>query len=310
MKRLDVDRGFSAAANEVLTSVEGAAFYLFLHDDVRLGPAAVTSLVAEAFRANGGIVGPKLLDWEHPGRLDSVGYSVDPYGFSFSISEPGELDQSQHDTAREVFAVSDACCSSAPTCSPRSAGSPRGSPTSARTSTSAGVCTPPPRPCLLCPPVGGAPPRRSSASVAFAEKRDRLELRHESRTMLANYELPRLLRVVPVVALLSLLDLIGSTLLGRFRRAGDIVGVVGLELLEAPVAGSGPVAGRGGVVVRTTSAYLPLMRQGSSRMRSLVRLDEGENRLQAAAQAGRGYFKDLAQESSTSASRLPSSPPC
>ena len=64
--------------------------------------------MAEAFRANGGIVGPKLLDWDDPDRLDSVGYSVDPYGFSASISEPGELDQSQHDTAREVFAVSDA----------------------------------------------------------------------------------------------------------------------------------------------------------------------------------------------------------
>ncbi|MEI2698396.1 MAG: glycosyltransferase family 2 protein [Microthrixaceae bacterium] len=109
VKRVDADRGFSAATNEALVAVEGAAFYLVLHDDVRLDPDVVTSLVAEAFRSNGGIVGPKLVDWDDPTRLRSVGYSVDPYGFSSSISEPHELDQSQHDTAREVFAVSDAC---------------------------------------------------------------------------------------------------------------------------------------------------------------------------------------------------------
>lgn len=56
--------------------VEGTAFYLFIHDDVRLAPDAVTSLVAEAFRADGGVVGPKLVDWDDPSRLKSVGYSV------------------------------------------------------------------------------------------------------------------------------------------------------------------------------------------------------------------------------------------
>ena len=68
----------------------------------------------------------------------------------------------------------------------------------------------------------------------FAENRDRLELRHESRTMLANYELLRLPRVLPVVALMSLFDLIGSTLLGRFRRAGDIVASWGWNLWNLP----------------------------------------------------------------------------
>lgn len=105
VKRVDADRGFSAATNEALVAVEGAAFYLVLHDDVRLDPDVVTSLVAEAFRSNGGIVGPKLVDWDDPTRLRSVGYSVDPYGFSSSISEPHELDQSQHDTARGLRRV-------------------------------------------------------------------------------------------------------------------------------------------------------------------------------------------------------------
>ena len=41
VRRLDRNAGFGAAANEVLGSVEGAAFYLFCHDDVALDPDAV-----------------------------------------------------------------------------------------------------------------------------------------------------------------------------------------------------------------------------------------------------------------------------
>jgi hypothetical protein len=39
--------------------------------------------------------------------------------------------------------------------------------------------------------------------------------------------------------------------------------------------------------------YLPLMRQGSWRLSQLVRVEEGEGRLQAAASAGRGYVREL-----------------
>ena len=41
------------------------------------------------------------------------------------------------------------------------------------------------------------------------------------------------------------------------------------------------------------SSYLPLMRQGSSRLRTLVRGAEQENRLLAASQAGRSYIRSL-----------------
>lgn len=40
------------------------------------------------------------------------------------------------------------------------------------------------------------------------------------------------------------------------------------------------------------------MRQGSSRVRGLFHAEEGENRLQSAALAGRGYFQELASGSS------------
>ena len=296
VKHLDTDRGFSVAANEVLTSVEGAAFYLFLHDDVRLGPGAVTALVAEAFRANGGIVGPKLVEWDDPGVLQSVGYSVDPYGFSFSISEPGELDQSQHDTAREVFAVSDACLLIRADLFATLGGFTADIPYFGedidlcwRVHTAAATVHL--HPSVVVGHRGRFDERR------IDEKRERLALRNEARTMLSNYELSRLLRVAPVVAFLSLTDLIGSMLLGRFSRAGDIVASWLWNLWSLP-----SLLGARARVRRTRRAkdaeYLPLMRRGSSRLSGLVRSEEGENRLQAAANAGRGYVTDLASGSS------------
>lgn len=296
VKRLDVDRGFSAAANEVLVSVEGAAFYLFLHDDVRLAPNAVTALVAEAFRANGGVVGPKLVDWDDPRRLKSVGYSVDPYGFSSSISEPDELDQSQHDTPREVFAVSDACVLVRSDLFATIGGFTDGIPYFGedidlcwRAHIAAATVH-------LCPTAVVAHRGRFDQRRT-AENRERLELRHESRTMLSNYEPFRLLRVLPVVVLLSLVDLLGSVVLGRFRRAGDIVASWAWNVWNLPSllrARSRVKRSRGA----HDTEYLPLMRQGSSRLSTLLRAEEGENRLQSAAQAGRGYVQELATGSS------------
>ena len=88
--------------------VEGATFLLFCHDDVVLGPDAVSVMVEEAYRSNAGIVGPKLVDYDHPEVLLEVGMAVDHYGVPFSGIEPGEIDQEQHDAVRDVFFVSDA----------------------------------------------------------------------------------------------------------------------------------------------------------------------------------------------------------
>ena len=43
VRRLEDDPGFGAAANEVFEVVEGAAFYLFCHDDVALGAGRGTA---------------------------------------------------------------------------------------------------------------------------------------------------------------------------------------------------------------------------------------------------------------------------
>lgn len=107
--RLDHDPGYGAAANLVTELVEGAAFYLFVHDDVALEPDTVRSLVEEAFRSNAGVIGPKLVDWHDPRRLLQVGMGADKTGVMAPYVEVGELDQEQHDAVRDVFAVPGAC---------------------------------------------------------------------------------------------------------------------------------------------------------------------------------------------------------
>ncbi|MFN0089918.1 MAG: glycosyltransferase, partial [Acidimicrobiales bacterium] len=109
VRRLERAEGFAAAANVALESVEGASFFLFLHDDVELDAAAVRLVVEEAYRSNAGIVGPKVVGVREPRRLLGVGEGVDKFGVASPLAEPGELDQEQHDTVRDVFAVSGCC---------------------------------------------------------------------------------------------------------------------------------------------------------------------------------------------------------
>lgn len=108
VRRLAGNVGFAAAANEALESVSGATFLLLCHDDVVLDPAAVRLLVEEAYRSNAAIVGPKLVDYDRPEVLLEVGMSIDRFAVPHSGIEPGEIDQEQHDSVRDVFYVSSA----------------------------------------------------------------------------------------------------------------------------------------------------------------------------------------------------------
>lgn len=94
---------FTEAANQALGTVEGAAHALLCHDDVALAPDALRLMVEEAYRRNGGLTCPKLVLWDAPERLLSVGMGADRLGVAHSLVERGELDQGQQDAAREVF---------------------------------------------------------------------------------------------------------------------------------------------------------------------------------------------------------------
>lgn len=102
--------GFARAANQVLRLVDGdRGLFLLLHDDVALAPDAVRQMVDEMFRSNAGVLGPKLVHWDEPTRLSSVGFDVDRFGELDDGLEPFELDQEQHDATGDKFALSTAC---------------------------------------------------------------------------------------------------------------------------------------------------------------------------------------------------------
>ncbi len=104
------DVAFARAANQILRLVEGdGGLFMLMHDDVVLAPDAVRQLVEEMYRSNAGILGPKLVHWDQPVLLSSVGYDVDRFGELDDGLEPYELDQEQHDATGDKFALSTAC---------------------------------------------------------------------------------------------------------------------------------------------------------------------------------------------------------
>ena len=97
------NRGFAAACNEAVLAVEGATFFLFCHDDVRLDPDAVHRLVEAAFRMNAGVLTPKVVAYDDPMTLLHVGQTCDRFGVVQERVEPGEIDHGQQDLERDVF---------------------------------------------------------------------------------------------------------------------------------------------------------------------------------------------------------------
>ncbi|MDP4642327.1 MAG: glycosyltransferase, partial [Ilumatobacteraceae bacterium] len=102
--------GFGPVANQAMAVVDGHdGFLLFVHDDVALQPDVVSQLVAEAFRSNAAMVGPKLVEWDTPSVLQHVGLDADRTGRLVDVVDPGERDQQQHDAVRDTFALPSAC---------------------------------------------------------------------------------------------------------------------------------------------------------------------------------------------------------
>ncbi len=103
LHRLQKNPGYSAAANQAMSLVTDAAFFMFCHDDVALDAHCVSALVEELFRSNAGIVSPKIVEWDDRRRLESVGRGSDRFGVQVDLVEPREFDQEQYDGVRDVF---------------------------------------------------------------------------------------------------------------------------------------------------------------------------------------------------------------
>lgn len=107
----DIDLGFAGAVSMALDARAGsdADYVLLLHDDIELRPDAVSRLAAALDQdPRLAVVGPKLLDWDDPGRLQALGWTIDLTGRSVPSVDEGELDQGQHDTDGRTLFVSTA----------------------------------------------------------------------------------------------------------------------------------------------------------------------------------------------------------
>ena len=106
VRSVGANPGFGPAANEVLRLVEGDnGFFLICHDDIAPAPDALRIMVEELYRSNAGAIGPKIVDWDEPRVLQSVGLGMDRFGEIDPFIEPGEVDQEQHDGVRDVFVL-------------------------------------------------------------------------------------------------------------------------------------------------------------------------------------------------------------
>lgn len=220
--RLDENPGFGAAANKVADVVEGAAFYCFLHDDAAPEPHAITTLVGEALRSNAGIVGGKLVRWDDRRRLLQVGEAADKTGERSTTVEPGELDQEQHDAVRDVFLV------------PGGATLVRSDLFAAIGGFDEGIdlLNDDLNLCWRAHVAGGRVVVVPDAVVRHLEAladRSPLEerrvriMRHRIRTMLVCYGRWHRIRVVPQAALVAVLEIVYSLLVGRGGQARDVV---------------------------------------------------------------------------------------
>jgi GT2 family glycosyltransferase len=87
----------------------GMDWVWLLHDDSAPEPEALERLLSEAeSRPSASILGPKLVSWTSPDRLQEVGFAVDRTGRAVSPIEDDEIDQGQHDQVRDVFFVNTA----------------------------------------------------------------------------------------------------------------------------------------------------------------------------------------------------------
>lgn len=103
--------GFGGAINWAMSRVRtDADLLLFLHDDAALDRQAVEHMVSKLMSDEStAIVGPKVVDWDDPQRLEEVGMLTDRFGYPYKGLEDDEIDLGQHDSINEVFYVTSTC---------------------------------------------------------------------------------------------------------------------------------------------------------------------------------------------------------
>lgn len=293
VRAIDGNVGFGPAANEVLRLVEGGGFFCFLHDDVALAPDAVSVLVAELYRSNAGIVGPKLVEWDQPAHLLTVGLPIDKFGEFSSPVEAGELDQEQHDAIRDVFSLPSACLLVRADLFRALGGFDpeipffgealdlcwRAHASGAR---------------VLVVPDAVARHRQAIETRNADLDPGRLAERHRLRTVLSGYGRLHLIRVIPQYAVVSLADAVVRVVTGRPAEAGAVLGAWPWNMARAGslVAKRRALRGLRSVPDRELRG---LQVRGSARLATFVRAQGArrDDRVGAVTSAGRGLVHRL-----------------
>jgi GT2 family glycosyltransferase len=96
-----------AAAPDTTRDDEPVLEHLWvLTPDSAASPMTLARLLDALRRSpSAGVAGPKLVDWERPGLLQSVGYQLTRTGRLIPSPQPGEPDQGQYDRRTDVLAV-------------------------------------------------------------------------------------------------------------------------------------------------------------------------------------------------------------
>lgn len=287
VRRLSESKGFGAAANEVLEVVEGAAFYLFCHDDIAPDPDVTRVLVEEAFRSNAAIVGPKLVTWEDPRRLLQVGEGIDQAGYLTPLVERGELDQEQHDAVRDVFMIPGGCTLVRADLFEEIGGFDEGIDL---LFDDVSLCW---RTHIAGARVIVAPSARVRHLEALGvrrpvEERRRLQNRHRLRVVLSCSSVSGLLLALPKLLLLQTLELVYSVIVGRMGNVRDVASawMWNLRRLGELRAARRQVRGFRHVPDREVRR---LMARGSTRLNQFLRgqIGGGDDRLSGWARSSR-----------------------
>ncbi len=267
--------GFGAAANTVLDTGAESAFFLICHDDVALDPDAVRVMVTESLQSNAGVVGPKLVEWDRPDRLQHVGLNVDRFGVAAEAIEPSELDQEQYDFVTDFSAVPSACILIRADLFSQLGGY---DPAISFRGDDVDLCW---RSHLAGSRVVVAPDARvrhieDLISRTGTDDVRRTRARHQMRTVLTVTSWPSLLVTLPLQMLLSMVEAIAAVATGSFSHVRDVFGAYVWNLRR-----SGDIIRRRRALRhdrRRFSDLRQMQSHGSVRISAFIRGQIGRNR--------------------------------
>ena len=258
--------GFGGAINWALGRIRtDADLLLFMHDDAALDPTAVERMVhCLASDRRSAIVGPKIMSWDDPARLEEVGMAVDRFGYPYKGLDRGEIDLGQHDHPSEVFFVTSTCMVMRHEVFRKL----HGWDAQMRAfSEDLDLCW---RARVAGHSVRVEPGAKARHAIALATGRRRSQFvptryfirRNRLRSVVKNASTARLFWLLPQFVLLAVAEMLGFIVLRQYGEIINIARALGWNLLRAP---------------QTLSARLRVQRERNVADRSLTRLTVRES---------------------------------